>query len=640
MLAPHMRTTYRPDIDGLRAISVAAVVGFHALPDVATGGFIGVDVFFVISGFLISGIIIDGLDRKHFSFIEFYGRRIRRIFPALSLVLCASAALGWVILLDDEYRQLGRHILAATLFLLNFQLRIEVNYFDTAAALKPLLHLWSLSIEEQFYLLWPVLMYISYRFRGGLLALFLGVVASSFAYAALRVSVSPITVFYSPLGRFWELALGSTLAFVCLKSAALCAWLEIKSGPRLNRGDIASVIGLLFVFAAIVFLDNKEPYPGAWALLPTLGSALLIAAGPGALVNRCLLASPVLVQIGLISYPLYLWHWPLLSFARIHWSGMVPGWITAATVLLSFALAWLTWRFIERPLRAGSLTAVAPVLVALAVCVGGCGLTIYWRDGFPARVETARISQRHLADLDQEKAVVERSGVCHINNSRETVSDLRQKVQACMPVVPGARNILVLGDSHAGDLWIALSQAYGRFNFIQATGAGCNPAERNSSELARHCRVLFDFVNNEFLRDNKVDVIAIAARWRADFRALLSVVRAYQARGIPVVLFGPTFEYYADLPKIIARKRDDGALTPYLDARLNRERFELDREMARFAAQNGIVYVSIIDELCSAGHCPALGPSHELYVRDYGHWTLEGAKAFGAIFAKRGVLDP
>ena len=341
-LQQHAYNHYRPDIDGLRAIAVLSVVIFHAFPEYLGGGFIGVDVFFVISGFLITSLILREQKEQRFSLKHFYAKRIRRIFPALSLVLGFGLVAGWICLNFMEYKQLTKHTGSSAIFITNFMLLREAGYFDNAADTKPMLHLWSLAIEEQFYLAWPLVLMFFKRLPRWLLPVLVVLLLSSFAHSLSLVFKGTLDLdFYSPLSRSWELFLGASLAFGMSRQLAV-------STPSRN---MAGYVGLILVVMSACFLDKSMPFPGYWALPPTLGAALILFAGMQSNLNRVLLASRPLVSIGLISYPLYLWHWPLLSFARILES-QTPGLgLRLFLVLSSFVFAWLTYLFVEKPIR-------------------------------------------------------------------------------------------------------------------------------------------------------------------------------------------------------------------------------------------------------------------------------------------------
>ncbi len=368
--------SYRPDIDGLRAIAVCAVVAFHAFPRWLQGGFIGVDIFFVISGYLISGHIFSALRGSNFTLREFYAKRIRRIFPALITVLLVSFLFGWVALLSDEFKQLGKHIAAGAGFVSNLALWFEAGYFDITAITKPLLHLWSLGIEEQFYIVWPLAAIALYKLRSTLPTIIVFLAGISFALNTYFIQSDTVLTFFSPFTRFWELLAGAALAQ---------RETEGQTGPRLLR-DIQSIIGIFLIGAGLVVIRDSNQFPGWWATLPVVGTVLSIGAGGTAIVNRTLLNNRILVAVGLISYPLYLWHWPLLSFAQIIEGDFPSRLDRIELVTLAFILATLTYFLIEKPLRFGGHKQLK--IAALVFGMTGVGAMGYWsfiNDGLPSR---------------------------------------------------------------------------------------------------------------------------------------------------------------------------------------------------------------------------------------------------------------
>jgi len=353
---PHLvHPKYRPDIDGLRAVAVLSVLAYHGFPQWIKGGFIGVDIFFVISGFLITTIILGSFEGEGFSYREFYARRVKRIFPALVLVLLASFAFGWYALLPHEWEQLGKHVAAGAGFVSNFAFWSEAGYFDNAAETKPLLHLWSLAIEEQFYIFWPLLLGLAWRRKWRVLAVVGAVAALSFLLNVGTIHSHRTAAFYSPLSRFWELMIGGMLAYMRLYRP--------PPVPGVRR-HVQSIAGLVLIALGLVFIRGGKAFPGWWALLPTVGAFLCIAAGPTGVLNRWLLASRPMVWVGLISYPLYLWHWPLLVYARILEGESPSNGIRALALAISVLLAWLTYRFVERYVRKSESPAVMTGLVA------------------------------------------------------------------------------------------------------------------------------------------------------------------------------------------------------------------------------------------------------------------------------------
>ncbi len=374
--AQHLK--YRADIDGLRAIAVLLVVFFHAYPKALPGGFIGVDIFFIISGYLITGILINSLSLKSFSFVDFYSRRIKRIFPALLLVLIFCLVFGWFALLNDEYRELGKHALAGAGFYSNLLLWSESGYFDLSSNLKPLLHLWSLGIEEQFYLVWPILVWITWKKPRLFLLLLIVLIFSSFSFNLYFLNIDSIGTFYSPFTRLWELLLGGLLAAFHSDTK----WNRLR--PSALQANVLGVLGLTLIVLAAIYFSKHSKFPGWLACLPTFGTALIIFAGPIAWVNQHLLSNRILVWFGLISFPLYLWHWPLISFANLIEGEETHSYIKTRLVLLSIFLSWITYRFIERPIRLSQFNS-AYFLAAIMSIIGVLGWTVYHNDGYPLR---------------------------------------------------------------------------------------------------------------------------------------------------------------------------------------------------------------------------------------------------------------
>ena len=443
--------SYRADIDGMRGIAVLIVVLFHAFPALIPGGFIGVDIFFVISGFLISTILIGEFEKGTFTYSNFYARRARRIFPALILVLSASLAFGWIALFPDELKLLGKHIFGGATFLSNVFLWFEVGYFDTAAETKPLLHLWSLGIEEQFYIFWPILLALAFKYRMSVFWLTLALMAVSFGLNVGGIERFPSATFYSIASRAWELLIGAMLAHLSLRRKPLLPGVDGTAGR-----NALSFAGLGLIVLACALVRGGKGFPGWWALLPTLGAACLIAAGPQAWINRVVLSNRVLLWVGLISYPLYLWHWPLLSFAQIVESGVPALEIRIAAVLGALLLAWLTYALVEQPIRVrGSRRpAVAIVLALLVAAAGAAGGWVYKQDGLPSRqsiVENASLQIALNVVEDRENAAA-----CKKRYGFDTVWEYCLMGNANQEPTIG-----MVGDSHAYHVSAGLLKYYG-----------------------------------------------------------------------------------------------------------------------------------------------------------------------------------
>jgi peptidoglycan/LPS O-acetylase OafA/YrhL len=441
-----LHPAYRADIDGLRAIAVLSVLVFHAFPTALPGGFTGVDIFFIISGFLISSIVIKGMQLQRFSVADFYARRVRRIFPALSIVMGACLLFGWFALFPDEYKALGNHALGGAAFLSNFFLWNEVGYFDTAADTKPLLHLWSLAVEEQFYLIWPPLLMLAFRLRWKPWRVALALAALSFVLNVAGVHHYATATFYSPASRIWELLLGAALAGYTLERGATAV-------TPTRRAHAQSLAGLALLVLGLVLLTPARAFPGWWALLPTLGALLLIAAGPQAVVNRLLLSNRVMVWIGLISYPLYLWHWPLLSFAHIIESQTPAPALRGAALALAVLLAWLTYRLLERPVRLAASGRAVGALSAAMLAVAVAGGWIQHQAGLPQRDAVVKSAQMH-----KELVMVE--DVANAAACKKRYGFASQYQYCLLDDVQRDPTVLLLGDSHAYHLVAGLTRYY------------------------------------------------------------------------------------------------------------------------------------------------------------------------------------
>jgi peptidoglycan/LPS O-acetylase OafA/YrhL len=433
--------TYRRDIDGLRGLAVGLVVAYHAFPKLRTGGFVGVDVFFVISGYLITLLVQGALETGTFSLIEFYRRRVRRIVPALLVVVTACCIFGWLLLLPSELQSLGSSIKWCALFLANLFFAQTGGYFDPVAESNPLLHLWSLGVEEQFYLVWPVLLTLAVK-RGVTMPVLLGtVIAASLGLSIWSAWIGPTSHFYNPATRAWELAAGGILAAWQLRTPRRPAADDSSSRPpRRLSAQAASLVGLALIIVGGVCWTVDRPIPGIWSVIPTAGAALLIAAGPCATANRWFLASRPMTFIGRISYPLYLWHWPLFSFTRIVLGHPAQPVMATGAIAIAVAAAYATYRWVEVPIRFGELgrRAVPALLAGLALlAVAGVALQARW---IPGRLSGPIVSQWDAAATDwhfpDDNQIDERTGFGTL-------------------IVTGrrGRKALFIGDSHIQQYW-------------------------------------------------------------------------------------------------------------------------------------------------------------------------------------------
>ena len=479
------RSNYRPDIDGLRAVACLAVVIYHAFPKYLSGGFVGVDIFFVISGYLISSILYRNLFNEEnpgkINIIDFYIRRIRRIFPALILVLVTVLVLGWFILLPDEYALLGKHIAGGASYSNNIILYSETgDYFNPDSNLKPLLHLWSLGVEEQFYLVFPVILFMIYKSNINFILSLSTLTVVSFLINRNGVNHGDATkVFYMPWTRFWELSIGSILAFVnnyhgstvvVVKNYLLnnkiaviitkCLVRKYSDEAKNNLiNNIFSLLGVIVIFWGYLFITNGSSFPGSLALIPVFGALMIIGAGKDSFINKIFLSNRVVVFLGLISYPLYLWHWPLLSLAYIC-EGETPNrWIRISAVLISLILATMTFLYVEPRLRYGKFSKTKALCLLLVLFfIGGAGYSIFKYEGIKSRFQTPDESAEHKEIVS---LMNERHRLCLEKNPGRKSQD-----NACSLAIESEQktNVVLLGDSHAGHLEYGLLKYFKNFS--------------------------------------------------------------------------------------------------------------------------------------------------------------------------------
>ncbi len=643
-----MRKTllYRRDIDGLRAIAILAVIGYHLSPKYIKGGFVGVDIFFVISGFLITGIILAEIENGIFSFKTFYQRRIRRIFPTLILVLASILATAPLFLVPDTLARLGRHVVAGSLFSSNFLLWSEAGYFDGDSLLKPLLHLWSLGIEEQFYLLWPVTLWVIWKTRQKPVYFIAAIAAFSFALNIFFIRSDISHAFYAPWTRAWELMAGSLLAVKTRQEAPPAKSVFLPNNKN-KLDNAASCLGLALIVIAIVFFDEKTPFPGWPALAPTIGAALIIAAGPMTWINRQLLSNRVAVFIGLISYALYLWHWPLLVYVNIYEPETVRLWhiFKFGAVGLAFILATLCYLYLEVPLRKLPLRTVSRVLVTLALItliIGGA--TAFLPSMHPSNAGLTnfqtQISQDQLAESSAEKEFY-REDLCFL---KEPLSN--DFAPACQ--AGGKPEMFLWGDSNAADLYWGLkgSVVDPDRHVSQYTMASCAPLigfSANSSQCSSiNTRIL------SRIRINKPDTIIISARWftyiqEHDFIAALNkTIEAIKPETRTVVLVGPQVlfhdtpkSYFLPKPYLLSlRPQALSAQKGDLILISNSSLYALasiDQTLKNLAERQGIKYISLLSMACQDDRCPMVriqDGAPKLLLWDATHLTRAGSSYY------------
>lgn len=625
---------YRSDIDGLRAIAVLLVIGFHAYPSLIPGGYIGVDVFFVISGYLISKIIIIEINNNNFTILNFYVRRVLRLFPSLLLILIFSYFYGEYILQIDELKQLYKNIAAGSFFVSNIIYWLGTGYFDSASDTKPLLHLWSLGVEEQFYLLWPLLLIFFLKSKIKIRYIIITLICISFLINLfLSINNSP-SAFYLIQSRIWELLGGAYLASWELNNPKLSLLPEkIKS--------FATEVGLLFIIVSAFIFKATDPYPGWRALIPVLGSMIVIAnrfTKKNKLSN--FLSIEPLVLIGLISYPLYLWHWPILTFSRIERSETLPSLLINQLLLLTLVLSLATYFFIEKPIKRFKNRKTISILLFILIFVFGLFnwykfISVNEAPVAQTQEQTSfykayanepsdrwlRIFEKHYRHecdfFDIEKYY---SG-SYTKKPRYEIDPI------CFTSDPSHPNkIMLWGDSHAQMLRYGLEQTIpDSWQILQITSSGCPPSIIFQLDSEDEYCAKSNWLALKVMGEIKPNIVLIARSEGHDVKEMDQITQKLTSLGVGKVVFlGPAPHWTGDLPKIYLRKLWAEKPTRTMTG-ISRNTIEKNKELkAKFLKRTNNNYIDLIEIFCNDDGClTRLGDNldTDLVTWDYGHLT-------------------
>jgi peptidoglycan/LPS O-acetylase OafA/YrhL len=613
---------YRPDIDGLRALAILLVVAYHyfGLP----GGYVGVDVFFVISGYLITGLLLADLEKSRLSLLGFYARRVRRILPALLVVLVTSLLVGWLWLLPHDFRVLAQEAGAGALYVFNFLLWHQSGYFDVSATTKPLLHLWSLAVEEQFYLLWPAFLLLANRCRRrtdlGILAIFI----ASFLINLITVHNDQVAAFYSPLSRLWELAAGGLLAQLeRTRRSGTMSWWQ----------SCLPIAGLLLILGAATLYDSSSEFPGYRAAVPVLGAVLIVAGGAGAWLNRGLFAGQPMVLVGKLSYSLYLWHWPVLVLATLLVANEHFRYLNGVCLAISGLLAWATYFWCEQPIRripvnSGNAWKFVTAGVGASVAIAACAFLM--SSGTLVRASDAMLITREyqrpengctFPGLDAREANTAIFAPCEVIR------------------FPGRPIVVLVGDSHARALYEGLRPYLDarRVNLVEYSVTGCMPMAITGATPA--CAATYEYIL-EMIRRDKADLVVVSAHhltWTLHLppgyeRSVIQQVAQLRKNGARnVLMVGQMPIWGATLPRILNQEylRLGQSAPTRMFTGLAPESLQIDDRMKAASAELGLPYYSLKDQLCNAQGCVTrVGHQlpDELIVFDDGHLTAAGAR--------------
>jgi peptidoglycan/LPS O-acetylase OafA/YrhL len=613
----------RPDIEGLRALAVIAVLLFHLefviFGVTFGGGFVGVDVFFVISGFLIGGIVVREGQAGTFRWGHYLARRVRRIVPVMLLVLIVVTLAATALLLPSELEGYAQSLGFSATFAANFHFWLNRGTY-AASEYEVLLHMWTLGVEAQFYLLVPLLILGLMRF--GKRALWFGIVIIA-CFSALASLLYPAASFYMLPARLWEFILGVLIALTPLPFVHY----------RWVREGLGAAGFALIVYACITF-QTDTPFPGWRASIPCLGAAAIIAAGShgGSFVGRLLSAAPA-VFIGKISYSLYLWHWPVIVLLLLGLPAReldLPLQLLAAG--LSLVLAVLSWRFVEEPLRkpAGPFR---PVLITSGITTAAlCAVAVSMiaLSGWPARYSERSLELAAVMEYPQDE--VFRSGTCFIHHRNQTFNR-----DACLKQSAGKPQVLLIGDSHAAHLAPGLISAFPGSAVSQVTAAGCRPVINQPQSAYPSCTALINWAYSGYLPFNQVDLIVLAGFWeQSDVPALGATIRTLTREGHEVLLVGPAAEWAQFVPRllVLGEERGDPGLA---DRMMTPGRGAMDARMAQLAADTGVPYYSLYRAECEPA-CRYLDAENMPLVFDNSHFTLSASELFAGQIQHRALV--
>ncbi|MDO8651354.1 MAG: acyltransferase family protein [Undibacterium sp.] len=624
-----MGPVYRPEVDGLRALAVIPVVLFHAGFEWFSGGYVGVDVFFVISGYLITLIIINEQSQFRFSIVGFYERRARRILPALFLVILTCLPFAWWWMTPHHLKSFAQSIVATILFAPNVYFFLKSGYFEADADEKPLLHTWSLGVEEQYYIGFPWLVIGFWRFGpkvlGGVIAAMLlgSLVASELASRAY-----PLANFYLAPTRAWELALGSLVAiwsFYYYKFNAL-------QQPKIHEGsrNVLAILGIAMICVPMFFYDKTTRFPGINTIPPTMGAALVILfAQSNTWVGR-FLSLRWIVGIGLISYSIYLWHQPLFAFARQYSTGKPSPWFFAVFAALSIVCAYGTWRFVEKPFRDRQRFTRHQIF---ALSFGGSmffcavGLTGHYQEGLPGRLKPEVRQILNFGDQPETHTNGYPKSECFLSSGQGATA-----MGHCVDFETATgESVFLWGDSHAAQLYSGLSLALaGAGKFTYLTYGSCAPLIRIDRKSNNPCSEFNEVVVARIIRERPGRLIIAAVWGNYDWTQLASTLQVLKDAGITrIQVVGPVPRWNPSLPVVMARFGVGFAKVPVRTLLgLDPSTPLLDAKMQHFCLERGIDYISPYLLLCNAEGCMTrVGDNVDSMMQfDVSHLTKKGSE--------------
>ncbi|AMJ94142.1 lipopolysaccharide modification acyltransferase [Alteromonas stellipolaris] len=613
------KSKFRADIQGLRALAVLSVVIYHISPFHLPGGFIGVDVFFVISGYLIIGQIYKKVLDNRFEFKEFYVKRFKRLFPAYFVTIAISSIFAFIYFLPGEFQNYTWSLVSSCLYVSNFYFYTKSGYFDSELQGSPLLHTWSLSVEEQFYAIVPILLVACYKFfhKKSILALILvGVVSFILCIYLSNTNIS--FAFFSSITRFWQFILGGLVSIYTLQLTKQKAIPEIVS--------IASLITLI----ACCFFMSHDDFPGFKALIPTLATTLLLAFSNRTLLTYKLLAIKPAKFFGDISYSLYLWHWPVIIFYSLHFERELTAIDKIAVFGISIILGVVSYYFIEERFRRStnskSNTFLRVAVLSSAVCAASFAFTQVNDFRF---TEQQRNYEQFMLNY---KADNFRPGICFLTKQQPDISYYKKDL--CIAQSDSKENIVLLGDSHAAHWYSAIKEAINNETqtLTQITASGCKPTLDYKGEA--RCTELMKWAFSDVLYSESYDKVIISARWDLnDLKPLLETIKNLESRGLTIVVLGPILEYSQPLPRLLAQPNSKEKI---MNSSMYDSIAKIDSKFSNALTIEGVEYFSILKTICTdKSKCITVSQNSPIQF-DYGHLTTKGAEL---VLFKSGIAS-
>jgi|MDTG01.5.fsa_nt_gb peptidoglycan/LPS O-acetylase OafA/YrhL len=600
-----MNYRYRPEIDGLRAIAVIAVVFYHANFKIIfenkeynflSGGYLGVDIFYVISGYLITQLILNDIKTKNFSFLNFYERRARRLLPALFVVIFTSIIAGYFLMLPSQFKNLSDSALSSLFFISNFYFYFSDNYFAEASSLKPLLHTWSLSIEEQFYLIFPPLLYFLYKKNKNIIKILLLLIIFSLAFSQFGSFFFKELNFYILISRIWELAFGALIAFYHFRN--------YKITSKILNKKLIYFFSLILILIPFFIYNEETPHPSLMTIFTILGTGIIIFYQNEKNLLKSILSSKPFVCVGLISYSFYLWHYPILAFKKIK-SQNLSEFDKVEAILLALVLSVTSYFFIERPFRNKKTIkskSFIKVILSLFLIIFIICFQISNSKGIPKRYSQEILS---IIDFNYDYKKIYREGTCLIEDKLKSKKNYFKKCK--IEKKNNKRNLFIWGDSLAAHLYPGISNKYqDNYTIWQRTTNGCKPAilPNKSKETLKNCALINSLILEEILKE-KPEKIFLSAFWnKKDLKEIEKIIRILKENNLSqIYLIGPSPRWHDPLPKILLKKyRLSRRIPEYLSDKNHKGNFILDNQFNNFAKNNNLQYVSPINILCKKNY--------------------------------------